>query len=811
MRSFLKQIFYFIILVFVCAAIAGGAVVVWGYKYVTKDLPDVKSINDYRPSAVTKVYANDGKLIAEFFKERRYPARFSEIPLVVKQAFLAAEDASFYSHAGIDPYSIARAFIKNMQAGSAKQGASTITQQVVKNLLLTPERKIERKIKEAILSYRLEQSLTKDEIFEVYLNQIFLGNTAYGVSAATQAYFNKDLSKITLPEAAMLAGLPKAPSRFSPISNLPRAKRRQEYVLGQMVKAGFITKEQADAAFKEKLEFHTASQQNIYGAPYFVGEVRRNFQSNFPSYDLDQDGLEITTTVDLDATKLAEKSLQKGLRSVDKRRGWRGALEKNFTYPQYKSKYKESFVSEYESDTVYPAFVESINVSSKNLNIRLGEKEYSLSVKDSSWANKIINLQDVSRFSRPELEIKKGDVIEVNFATRIDEKTKKTETVLQLDQTPMIEGALTLINPYNGAVNVMVGGYSYQRSVLNRVTQTLRQPGSTFKPIVYLAAVDGYKYTGSTIVHDSPRTLKVGDQYWSPGNYDGKYSGPITLRNALAKSKNLVSVDIVSRIGISPIIKYAKQLGITSPIGRNPSIALGSSEVTLLELTRAYGVLAAKGILADTFVISQIKDRTGAIVYDRENEISSKLHQVLSPDSAFIMSNIMKGVIDYGTATSIKPINRPVAGKTGTTNDMMDAWFIGFTPEWVCGIWTGFDQLRSIGDKETGGRIAAPIWLNFMQPFLDKKDEVQYQELDKRTKEESERLNIEYRAPEKIKPLDFQPTDGVVGMWVNKDSGLPAADNSPGSIYEYFVKGTEPSAQEILPDETQSYLDSPEL
>ena len=810
MRSFIKKLLFFIFLIALCSLVAGTGVVIWGYRYVTRDIPDVKSINDYRPSAVTKVYANDGTLIAEFFKERRYPVRFSEIPIVVKQAFLAAEDASFYSHAGIDPYSIARAFIKNLQAGSAKQGASTITQQVVKNLLLTPERKIERKLKEAILSYRLEQSLTKDEIFEVYLNQIFLGNTAYGVKAAARAYYDKELSDITLAEASMLAGLPKAPSRFSPVSNLPRAKRRQQYVLDQMVKAGFVTREQADTALKEPLKVKTASQQNIYAAPYFVGEVRRQFQQRFPQLDLDQDGIELKTTVDLYATKLGEKALQKGLRAVDKRRGWYGPRERLVSEQKYLMHSKDLFSSPIEDDFVYPALVLNVNVAQKQAQIMLGPDILNLSLKDTGWANKIIDNQDRARFTRPEVELRKGDLIEVAWTNKADEKTKKSQRILQLDQTPLIEGAVVLLNPNTGAVIATIGGYSYQRSVLNRVTQTVRQPGSTFKPIVYLAAVDGFKYTPSTIVHDSPRTIKVGDQFWTPGNYDGKYLGPITLRIALEKSKNLVSVDIVSRIGMSPIIKYARQLGITTPIGKNPSIALGSSEVSLLELSRAYGVLAAKGILADSYFISQIKDRTGAIVYDRENEVTSKLRQVLNPDSAFVMSNIMKGVIDSGTATVIKPIKRPVAGKTGTTNDMMDAWFIGFTPEWVCGVWTGFDQLRTIGNKETGGRTAAPIWLNLMEPFLKHQDEVQYQELSKRTKEESEKLKIEYRAPELIKPLDFQPTDGVVGMWINKSTGRPSGEGD-GSIYEYFIKGTEPSAEEPITEETQSYLDSPDL
>jgi penicillin-binding protein 1A len=811
MWRFLKKVFLaFLVLGFV-ALLAGAGVAAWGIRYVTRDLPDVKSINDYRPSAVTKVYANDGTIIAEFFKERRYPMKLSQIPTVVKQAFLAAEDASFYRHPGIDPWSILRAFVKNLQAGAAKQGASTITQQVVKNLLLTPERRLERKIKEAVLSYRLEEALTKDEIFEVYLNQIFLGNTAYGVAAASLAYFNKPIDQITLAEASLIAGLPKAPSKFSPVSNMPRAKRRQRYVLDQMVRSKFITKEEADQAFEEKIKVFQATQQNIYAAPYFVGEVRRNFLENFKNYDLDQDGLEIKTTVDLKATKFGEKALRKGLRAVDKRRGFRGVLERGVPNDAYLKRYAAQLPETLEDDEVYPALVLAASATKGTASVLVKDRKIDISLRDATWAKKKIDQADKATFIKPEAEIKVGDVIEVAHVTSTDEKSKEVKVQWQLDQTPQIEGALTLLEPSTGKVLVMLGGYSYQRSVLNRVTQSLRQPGSTFKPVVYLSAVDGYKYTASTIVHDSPRTIKVGDQLWSPGNYDNKYMGPITLRTALEKSKNLVSVDIISRIGITPVIKYARDLGITTPLGRNPSLALGSSEVTLLELTRAYGVFAARGMLADSYLVEQIKDRTGAVVYDREAEFISHIRQAISPSSAFIMANIMKGVIQSGTATAIKPINRPVAGKTGTTNDMMDAWFIGYTPEWVCGIWTGFDQLRSIGDKETGGRIAAPIFLNAMKPFLEYRDEVQYAELEKRTKEDADRLHIEYRAPEKIQPLDFQPTDDVIGMWVNKGSGRPVSGEEPGAIYEYFIKGTEPQAAQSLTEDTQSYLDSPDL
>lgn len=819
----LKKLFWFFVVVSFFGMLLGVGVCTWGYFYFTRDLPLLTSIDDYRPPAVTRVLSSEGKLVGEFYRERRYPAKFAEIPLQVRQAFLAAEDALFYKHPGINPLSIIRAFIKNIESGSTTQGGSTITQQVVKNLLLTPEKRLNRKIKEAILSYRLEERLSKDEILEIYLNQIFFGNTAYGIKAAAKLYFHKELSEVTLAEGALLAGLPKAPSKFSPLTNLPRAKRRQKYVLGQMVKAGFITDQQADDASAEKIKVYPATQQNIFDAPYFVSEVRRVFADRWKDMDLEADGLEIQTTLDTTANKLAEKALRKGLREVDKRRGWRGPLEviRDLDKSKFLEDFSHSIAETVEPEEVYPALVLEVNRQKGVAKVDLGNFTASVDLRAATWAKKRLDKEDHTSWIKPDEVIRPGDVVEVSeqlsespAAPVPSAETKLPEGVLTnvvLDQTPEIEGALVLIDPNTGRINTMIGGYSYQRSVFNRVTQSYRQPGSTFKPVVYLAAVDGYKYTPATIVYDSPKTLRVGDEIWSPGNYDQKFLGPITLRTALEKSKNMVSVDIVSRIGVNPIIRYARKLGITSPLGRNPSIALGSSEVTLLELTRAYGTFPAKGILVDSYMISKILDRSGKVLYDHEDEALSSARQVINENSAFIMANMMKGVIQNGTATAIKPLNRPAAGKTGTTNDFMDAWFIGYTPQWVCGIWTGFDVKRTIGEKETGGKIAAPIWLHFMDPFLKYRDDLEYARLVQDSKAEAERLGIEFSPPEKLEPLDFSVPDGVDPFWINKATGSPASPGEPGAIYEYFLKGTEPTVVETHSEETNQYLDSPDL
>lgn len=777
----LRKAALFFIALGVIFVLVGGAFAVWGYFYVTRDLPPLLTAEEYKPQAVSKVFSSDGTLIGEFFRERRYPVSIKEVPEIVKQAFIAAEDSAFYSHPGLDPLSILRALIKNIQSGEASQGGSTITQQVVKNLLLTSEKKLTRKIKEAILSYRIEKQLTKDEILGMYLNQIFFGNTAYGIRAACEVYFRKPLSKITLAEAALLAGLPKAPSRFSPISNMPRAKQRQRYVLDRMVQAGFITKEMADAAYNEDVKVYQASLQNFFEAPYYLAEVRRILQEEFRDLDIDGDGLEIYTPLDLTAQRYVRASLRKGLRDVDKRRGYRG--------PVAKVKDRAEFIKIYKPNLNADVFYGMVVGISKNvLTVDLGSKTGILDLSKANWVGS-------KQFSI-------GDVIECSILK--DGEVPQ----LSLEQTPELEGAAVIINPKNGDVIAMQGGYSYQRNQFNRVTQALRQPGSAFKPIVYLAAIDSFNYNAASIVSDAPRTFRIGDTVWSPGNFDETFLGNITLRVALEKSRNLVSVDIVSRIGLTPVIKYASLLGIQSPLGRNLSISLGSSEVTVLELTRAYGVFPAEGVLFPSNFITKIVDRNGKVIYSRETITSAK--QVISRESAFLMSYMMQGVVQSGTATSVKALERPAAGKTGTTNDFMDAWFIGFTPDWVAGVWVGFDQKKKIGNKETGGRISAPIWLGFMKPFIEYQEKRQYEQLVQEAKEESKRLGIDYEPPPAIKPSEFRVPEGVEPFWIDKATGYLSTPNAPGAILEYFKKGTKPRVYSEAAT-TESYLDNPEF
>ncbi|MCB0321323.1 MAG: transglycosylase domain-containing protein, partial [Bdellovibrionales bacterium] len=554
-------------------------------------------IEDYQPPAVSRVLSRDGTLIGEFFVERRYPVSIDEIPLHVRNAFLAAEDANFYSHPGIDVVSIFRAVVKNLKSRSASQGASTITQQVVKNLLLTSKKKLTRKIKEALLAYQIEQKLSKDEILQIYLNHIFFGNGAYGIKSAAQSYYHKELADLTIAEAALLAGLVKAPSRYSPLANPKLAFSRQRYVLGQMAEAGFITKEEAEAGREEELTFYPSHSSTLLEAPFYTTEVRRLFLEKFPALDLDEDGYTIETAVDVGASKLAVQALRDGVDAVDKRRGWRGPIDyfADAAPDTFLSKYGQESLSTSDFTKKYPALV--TGNFGRTVSVLLGDRstgEFVLA--DSSWANRRLSENGGVRGESLSSVLRVGDVVEVSLYR--DEANKQQEIRrVRFDQTPEVEGALVLIEPSTGEVRALVGGYDYQRSQFNRATQSYRQPGSSFKPVVYLAAIDAFGYTPASIVYDEPRTFKVGDQYWTPGNFDESFLGPITLRNALEKSRNLVSADIISRIGVESAIHYARKLGIESPLGANLSLSLGSSEVTLLELARAYGVFANRGVL----------------------------------------------------------------------------------------------------------------------------------------------------------------------------------------------------------------------
>ena len=798
----LKKLFLFFLISILLVAVIVSGIILWGYNYYSRDLPSFAGINNYQPDAVSQIFSSNRELVAEVYNERRYPIKLARVPVHVRQAFLASEDVDFYSHPGIDPISILRALIKNIQQGNNSQGGSTITQQVVKNLLLTREKKLERKIKEAILAFKIESSLTKDQILELYLNQIFFGNSAYGIQSAAKLYYRKDVSELSIAEAAVLAGLPKAPSKYSPILNPKAAQRRQHYVIAQMQKAGFISKREAKSSKEEKLIFYPAIRNTRYTAHYYVSETLRIFNYRWKDYDIRKDGLKIYTALDLDAQNKADKALRKGLRVVDQGRGWRGPIKK------YEKDLRIQFLKDFsylikknlEKDEVYPALV--LKKEGSKLTLDLGYYLGSLNLKNYKWARKFLNKNDrVSWGTKPESKIGIGDVIEIALNEDIDfSKIKKINikkelpeymlSDIRLNQTPEIEGAFVLVNPFNGHVLLTSGGYDYRKSEFNRVTQSLRQPGSAFKPFLYLTAIDSFGYTASSMVNDSPRSFRVGTSYWSPKNFDGKYLGLIPLRRALELSRNLVSADLISRIGVDTVIRYAKRMGIKSKLGRNLSLSLGSSEVTLLELTRAYGVFPAGGIFRDSVFITRIEDRNGNEIYNYKSEVVKNSSRVVNKKSAFIMAHLMKGVVERGTAFRVRELGKPAAGKTGTSNDQMDAWFIGYTPEWVAGTWIGFDQKKEIGKRGTGGTIAAPVWLDFMTNFLKDRENLGREELLEQLKEEASFLDINYIEPEKPAVADFVAPPGLETHWIYRGSGQEAEGKSDGAILEYYIPGT---------------------
>jgi len=623
-------------------AVVGSSIL---YYILLKELPSIAALKDYRPSIATRVYADNDELIDEFFLEDRKVIKIADVPKFVIQAFVAAEDARFYQHSGFDLQSMTRAFFKNIEAGRVVQGGSTITQQVAKSLYLSPERSYMRKIKEAIIAYKIDKYLSKDEIMHLYLNQIYLGHGTYGIEAASQAYFGKSARYLTLPEVSLLAGLPKAPSSYSPFLHLDKARQRQVYVLERMVEDEYITQGQKERALAVPLKFRSVRPKEKI-APYFIENIRRYIQEKYGSDVLYKEGLEVYTTLNINMQKAARDAVERGLMELEAR---------------------ESY--------------------------------------------------------------EKGQV----------------------------QGALICMDARTGAIRAMVGGRDFKKSEFNRATQSRRQPGSAFKPFIYTAAFDKGMTPSSKLV-DEPIEYpdrSQPDGYWRPQNFDRKYNGPTTLRQALVQSRNVITIKLLQEIGVDYAAGYATNMGISSPLSRNLSLALGTSGVTLQEMVRGYGVLANQGKRVVPFMIKKIIDRTGHAF--EENQPKSE--QVIDPRIAFVSAHVMQDVVESGTGRRVKSIGRPVAGKTGTTDDMRDAWFIGFTPSLIAGVWVGFDQERSLGREEQGGRAAAPIWLYFME-----------------------------KAVKGVPVETFQAPDGIVLIKVDPKSGVP----SRGGIYESFLEGTTP-------------------
>ncbi len=755
-------------------AIALIVLVFGGYLYFTWGLPSLERIEDYHPQRVTKAFSRDGQLIGEFYTERRVVVGLERVPKHLVNAFLAAEDSHFYEHEGISYLAVFRAMYKNVLAGKVVQGGSTITQQVAKSFFLTPERKISRKIREAIMAYRIEKHLTKDDILHLYLNQIYLGNGVYGVQTASDAYFGKGVERLTLAEAAVLASLPKAPSRYSPFVNPELAKKRQEYVLSRMVEEGYIKQAEADKAVAEKIKLNTERRTDaLWVGPYFTEHVRRYIEEKYGEDTLYKGGLTVYTTLDVNAQRAANAATSEGLREYDKRHGFRGA-QRALKTPEETAVFKAEMDKRLaalpmaEGD-LFQAVVVSFNQKDSSLLVEAGSRKGVISKYDMDWA-RLYNPEakpDAGKYVELKKLFKPGDVLEV----RLKAAPTGAPLQLQLEQEPVAQAALVAMEPETGYVRAMTGGLDFSKSQFNRAVQALRQPGSAFKPIIYTAAIDK-DYTPASIIMDSPlvfeQTKDAPDNggepekdQWRPKNYDEHFTGPTTLREALAKSRNVVTIKILKDIGVGRVIDYARLLGINSPLAPDLSLALGSSVVTPLEMTTAFSTLANLGSRPNPVFITKITDASGNILEENRSVVTP----AISPQTAYVMTNLLQGVIENGTGARAKAIGRPAAGKTGTTNDLNDAWFVGYVPGLTATAWVGYDDQRALGAHETGAVAALPIWIKFMKEAL---------------------------ADEPVR--SFQAPDGVEFVKIDPITGLPPSGSTQNAIFEVFKTGTAPAS-----------------
>lgn len=762
-------------------------------------LPAVDTLQNYQPAVGTEVFSIDKVKIGEFFRQRRVYLSESDIPDRVKQAFIAAEDAQYYDHSGISVSGIMRAFVKNMLAGRVKQGGSTITQQVAKSLLLSSERSIMRKIKEAMLAFKMENFLTKAQILEIYLNEIYLGDGAYGIEAAAQTYFGKNTTDLDLAEIAMIAGLTRAPSRDNPRRSLAAAKEKQRYVLERMREEGYISKDEEQAALKFDIKLNRFRDLNLKYAPYFVEHIRRYLTKNYGDDLVLEKGLQVYTTIEAKAALAADRALKEGVESVDRHQGYRGPI-KHVAESEWENaiiEIEELNPVKLEDRETYHALVTKVDDDKKEVLIDLGrQREGQILLEDMEWARKPNpdRYWAYQKIKKPSQALKAGDIIYVH---RYDANR------YALTQTSQVQGALIAIDPISGHIKAMVGGYDFKASEFNRTVQAKRQPGSAFKPIVFSAALEkGYTaasvITDSPIVYDDPALQAT----WKPKNYAGKFHGDTIFRNCLIQSRNVPTIKIVQDIGVDYLISHAKKIGIRSDLQPNLSLALGTSVLSPIEIVRAYSVFAAQGrrpTEENDFILavfdqngqllekntpvelspnSNFIENTALLVSDMaEADYAEALKAgidpetplpesyAISPQMAAIMTHLLGEVITSGTGSKARDINRPAAGKTGTTNENHDAWFVGYTPELVTAVWIGFDDSnRSLGVKEDGGQIASPVWLSFMKEAL----------ADKPTQ-------------------SFPRPPGLITVRIDSETGMLADDSTKKVISELFLEGTEPS------------------
>ncbi len=853
-KSMVARIVHFFLLLsftfLVFVTVIGGGI----YFYFSISLPEIIKIEDYKPSLVTQIFAPQDHLpgdvqgptrweiIGEFYKERRYLVEQEQVPEHVTKAFIAAEDDQFYEHRGINVASIIRAMIANFRAGHIVQGGSTITQQVAKSLLLSPERSFTRKFKEAILASRIERHLSKEQILYLYLNQIYLGYGAYGVQAASRLYFKKDVKDINLAEAALLAGLPQAPGRFSPHVNPRRAKLRQKYVLMRMRENRFINEEQFQAALNSPIKIYFQKELNKEISPHLVEQVRRELLESYGEKMIYEEGLRVYINAPVSLSLSARNSLQDGLREVEKRRGYSGPISRVFDkvrideilaasqkrliadslgfqlfMPAGKLEGGEDLLNHIglknTSDLlavgkIYRAVVMEVNDEVFEARVKIGTIDAILPMSQMSWAKKVLSVDGAKRTlgqepKKPSQVVSPGHVVLV----KVVRKSTENEVFVSLEQEPELEAALFSIEVNTGNVVAMIGGYDFNRSEFNRTYQASRQPGSAFKPVIYSAALEK-GYTPVSIIYDSPIVYEDSESgKWKPSNFSEKFYGDTTFRQALIKSRNVPTIKVVQDVGVSYVIEYARRLGMKGQFNQDLSISLGSNTTTLKELTCVYSVFPRLGRRINPVLISRVIDRNGKVLEEHfptplpdsavfskkqqifeeeinkseivlsEEELKRKKlisdlsrypiaddpDQIMDPRVSYLMTHLLREVVNFGTGRKARGLGRPAAGKTGTTNEYMDAWFLGFTSNIITGVWVGYDDQRSIGHHETGAVAALPIWLAYMKSAIKFYPEQ------------------EFRVPK-----------GIVFASIDPKSGQLAPPNSSYALKEAFIEGTEP-------------------
>ncbi len=789
-------------------AVAGAGI--YAISYYSRDLPDYTALKNYEPQEVTRVYSGDGRLMAEFASEKRVFVPVEAIPDIVKNAFISAEDKNFRTHAGVDFYAVVRAVLhdlKNHGTGKRPEGASTITQQVAKNFLMLDERQAEKsfwdklrvKMREAILAFRIERAMSKDHILELYLNQIWLGEGAYGVAAAAQNYFNKPLDELTVEQAAYLAALPKGPGNYDPVRRRAEATDRRNWVIDQMEDNGYIDAAQASAAKATPLTAMGHNDSAEVTAPYFAEEVRRQLADKYGDNSLYGGGLVVKTSLDPKLQKIAEKSLRDGLQAYDRRHGWRGPLGHlphmlNWQQELVKFKAPASMLEEWRL-----AAVLRVDADEAKIGFTDGA-EAKLTLGGVLWARH----ESVPEVKAVSQVLKAGDVIMVEQVTQAEKdpktgKEKPAAKIWMLRQIPKVNGAVVVMDPHTGRVLAMQGGWSFDDSEFNRATQAWRQPGSSFKPFVYLTALEN-GFTPATLVLDAPIIINPGpnQKLWQPSNYKHELFGTVPLRVGIEKSLNLVTIRVADHIGMAGIVKTAEDFGVVDKMEPYLANAIGSVDTTVMRMTAAYAQFANGGKKIYPTIIDRIEDRTGKTIFSHDTRpcegcgpltewkgqtvpsIPDPRAQLADPRYVYQIVSMMEGVVQRGTGHDLAKLGIPLAGKTGTTNDSKDVWFLGFTPDLVCGVFVGYDEPKTLGAHETGATTAVPIFGEFMKEALAD-----------------------------VPPKPFRVPPGIRQVQINADTGTLAHPGDERTIWESFVEGTEPNENKSYILDTQGITEAP--